>query len=379
MRRAAKDVTMTTVAHSFLRGALAATALLLLVGAPASATRLIPFQGRVTNGAGQPLADGNYRVTFAIYDEATGGEALYTESHTDVSIIGGQINVLLGSLVSLDDPNGDQDPADAVHFDDSLRPRYLGIKVGAETNQEMVPRQELIPSFHARVADTTIDGGVGTEQLADGAVTTPKIDPEVLIPAGAIMPYAGKTAPPGWVLCDGTQYDGTLPEFARLFDAVGLTFGGSGNMFQVPDLRGQFLRGLDPSGTIDPNGANRTLGSTQGFATIGLQGGGSTDVAGNHYHPQRYTYGPYADLNSGNAGQQGVSRTGSNDNVYLNRAITSGENQGPYTFEDGPNVGGGYPAGAHAHGVTVSVAPPPGATSTEVRPKNVAVNYICKL
>ncbi len=371
---------MTTAPKSFLRSAGMVLTLLLLVGAPASATRLIPFQGRVTNGAGQPLTDGNYRVTFAIYDEATGGEALYTESHTDVSIIGGQINVLLGSLVSLDDPNGDQNPADAVHFDDALRPRYLGIKVGAETNQEMVPRHQLIPSFHARVADTTIDGGVGTEQLADGAVTIAKIDPEVLIPAGAIMPYAGSTAPPGWVLCDGTQYDGTLPEFTRLFDAVGLTFGGSGNMFNVPDLRGQFLRGLDPSGTIDPNGASRTLGSMQGFATIGLAGGGSTDVAGTHYHPQRYVYGPYAELNNGNAAaQQGIPRTGSNNNVFLNRAITSGESSGPYTFEDGPNVGGGYAAGAHAHGVTVSVAPPPSATSTEVRPKNVAVNYICKL
>jgi hypothetical protein len=63
----------------------------------------------------------------------------------------------------------------------------------------------------------------------------------------------------------------------------------------------------------------------------------------------------------------------------LNRAQTSGENVTPFTFEDGPNIGGGYPAGAHQHGVSVSVAPPAGASSTEVRPKNVAVNYICKL
>jgi microcystin-dependent protein len=339
---------------------------LLLCGAPALAQspRLIPFQGRVTDGAGQPL-QGVYRVTFVIYDEATGGEALFTETHADVRVIAGQINVLLGSLVSLDDPNGDQNTADAVSFDGALRPRFLGIKVGAGTNQEMVPRHQLVPSFHARTADTTVAGGVDTEQLADGAVTIKKIDPTVLIPAGAIMPYAGSTAPPGWVLCDGTEYDGTLPEFVALYDAIGTSFGaGSGaNLFKVPDLRGQFLRGLDPSGTVDPDGASRTVGSTQGTAIVPLSGQvvpstTSTSVNGEHSH--RIT-------------NSNFNNQGSVDNLAFD--ITRRFNS---------NVQFSFPDGAHQHSVAipaspVNISPTLGATSTETRPKNVAVNYICKL
>jgi microcystin-dependent protein len=358
---------MKRTSRSIHRIALGALAIFLLA-APASANRLIPFQGRVTDGAGQPL-EGVFRVTFTIYDEPTGGNDLFAETHENVSVIGGQINVLLGSLVSLDDPNGDQNPADAVQFNEALKPRFLGIKIGAAGNQEMVPRHQLVPSFHARIADiagTTADGGVGTDQIADGSVTFQKLSAdalEAIIPPGSIMPYGGTTAPPGWVLCDGSPYDRSDPQFAKLFDAIGESFGGTEPLFNVPDLRGQFLRGLDPSGTVDPDGASRTLGSAQGTAIVGLSGQVVpttvfTSVDGQHDHR----------IPNSNFNNQGTV----NDFAF------------DLNIRSNSNVQFSFSSGAHQHSVgipasPVNISPTSGATSTETRPKNVAVNYIIKL
>jgi microcystin-dependent protein len=55
-------------------------------------------------------------------------------------------------------------------------------------------------------------------------------------PAGVIAAFAGSTAPTGWLLCDGREYDRrTYPELARVF--------GNGFKFRVPDLRGRFVLG----------------------------------------------------------------------------------------------------------------------------------------
>ena len=77
--------------------------------------RLVPFQGRLTDTQGQPRT-GVFAVTFAIYDEPTGGEALWSERHGSVSVINGQINVLLGALTSLDDPDNNGNTSDAIGF-----------------------------------------------------------------------------------------------------------------------------------------------------------------------------------------------------------------------------------------------------------------------
>lgn len=354
------------------------TALVLLVlGAPmpVSAERLIPFQGRLTDGQGTPL-EGVFRVTFAIYDEPTGGTPLnsWVETHDDVSIIAGQINVLLGSIASLDDPDGNGSMDDAITFDGDTMPRYLGIKVGEDGNQEMVPRHQLVPSFHARLADTTVDGGVNTDQLADRAVTIEKIDPGVIqsiIPPGSILPYVGSEAPEGWVMCDGAEFDGTDPRFEPLFEAIGNTFGGTAPLFNVPDLRGRFLRGVDAGAGVDPDAAERTggdaVGSTQGSAIVDLSGNVAaqsvpTTVNGEHIHRENPNFNP--DDTPGTP-------------TALAGDLTTRFTTTPF-FTD--------PAGDHQHTVnipasSVTVGPTAGAafTSTEVRPANVAVNYICKL
>lgn len=79
-------------------------------------------------------------------------------------------------------------------------------------------------------------------------------------PPGAIISYAGATPPSGYLLCNGQAVSRVT--YAALFSNIGTTYGaGDGSTtFNVPDLRGEFLRGLDGGRGVD---AGRTLGSAQ--------------------------------------------------------------------------------------------------------------------
>jgi microcystin-dependent protein len=69
------------------------------------------------------------------------------------------------------------------------------------------------------------------------------------MPAGAITAFAGTTVPAGWLLCDGSAVSRT--NYARLFAAVGTTWGSGDGMtsFNLPDMRGMFLRGAGTHAT----------------------------------------------------------------------------------------------------------------------------------
>jgi hypothetical protein len=72
-------------------------------------------------------------------------------------------------------------------------------------------------------------------------------------PVGTIAAYMGNTAPPGWLPCNGDPVDDKYGILKSML------FGG-----RTPDLRGMFLRGLDPSGKIDIDGqGTRALGSQE--------------------------------------------------------------------------------------------------------------------
>jgi microcystin-dependent protein len=59
------------------------------------------------------------------------------------------------------------------------------------------------------------------------------------VPAGVVNPFAGPTAPAGWLICDGAEV--SRAEYPALFGAIGATWGaGNGSTtFRVPDLRGR--------------------------------------------------------------------------------------------------------------------------------------------
>jgi hypothetical protein len=86
----------------------------------------INYQGYLTDGAGKAI-DGNIDMTFRLYNVATGGSALWTETQTSVPIEGGLFNVMLGS----------SNPIPGSVWDNTAV--YLGIQVGSDA--EMAPRE----------------------------------------------------------------------------------------------------------------------------------------------------------------------------------------------------------------------------------------------
>ena len=83
-------------------------------------------------------------------------------------------------------------------------------------------------------------------------------------PTGVTLPFAGRYAPDGYLLCDGRAVRRDV--YSRLFGVIGTTYGSGDGMwtFNIPDYRGRVPVGFSP-------------GETE-FATLGQAGG--ADVAG---------------------------------------------------------------------------------------------------
>jgi len=114
------------------------------------------------------------------------------------------------------------------------------------------------PVLSAPVANYAVKSGAATTaNYATSAGTAS-------FPAGMIIAFAGDTSkiPAGWLLCDGRAV--SRATYQILLDAIGLNWGRGNNTstFNLPDLRGQFLRGADLKAGIDPDTATRTVKNT---------------------------------------------------------------------------------------------------------------------
>ena len=121
-------------------------------------------------------------------------------------------------------------------------------------------------------AATSNDTSVATTEFVRHAVDSS-------LPSGAVMYFAMQAAPLGWLKADGSAVSRT--QYPALFAAIGTTFGvGDGRTtFNLPDLRGEFVRGWDGGRNIDPG---RAFGSAQGDAIRNITG--SIDTGSNNGH-----------------------------------------------------------------------------------------------
>lgn len=188
---------------------------------------------------------------------------------------------------------------------------------------------------------------------------TTQVD-ESAVPVGTIVAFGGPESqiPDGWLHCNGKPYDAS--SYPKLAEVLAKSWGGnsSGTRFNVPDLRGQFLRGWDENADVDPDKLARTsknggksgnnVGSYQEDATSlpNQEFRGNTNSTGQHQHT----------IGASQTGTTGIHRE-LDDNVF----------QG--THWDYKTSA----AGEHSHSVTIT-----NGGDAETRPTNACVLYIIK-
>lgn len=102
------------------------------------------------------------------------------------------------------------------------------------------------------------------------------VDDFVPVAAGLIYPYAGSTAPTGYLMCDGAAVSRTT--YADLFEAIGTTYGaGDGSTtFNVPDLRGRVPLGSSSTHALGSTGGSETVTLTKDQSGLPKHGHGFT-------------------------------------------------------------------------------------------------------
>lgn len=161
------------------------------------------------------------------------------------------------------------------------------------------------------------------------------------VPAGSVMAFARTTPPTGWLRANGAAVSRST--YAGLYTAIGTAFGaGDGSTtFNLPDLRGEFIRGLDDGRGVD---AGRVLGAAQAALLGSHSHTGTTSATGDHTHPL------------------GIYVTGSGNN-----GTTAAYSSGSFT----PMTSGA--GGAHSHTFTTD-----SSGGAETRPRNQALLFCIK-
>jgi len=160
-------------------------------------------------------------------------------------------------------------------------------------------------------------------------------------PTGSVTMFASGNIPTGWLRCNGQAVSRTT--YSALFTIIGTLWGeGDGaTTFNLPDLRGEFVRGFDEGRGVDPGRIFATVQQDQIEAHTHT---GETNVDGTHGHDLQLWFGSGGTHNTGGGSLFG-----------------------------GSAPAGDVTGGAHKHAFTT------GSTGgTETRPRNVTMIYIIK-
>jgi hypothetical protein len=201
------------------------------------------------DNAGALVPDGNYSLTFKLYNVAAGGSALWTETQSPVAVSRGGFSVILGSVV----------PLSGLAFD---VPYWLGITVGAGT--EMTPRVALASSPYGLSLRLPFAGAVSS---ASPALAITNTGAGAAISADPLL-TVGTTSRNGEVRVYGNG----------MFGAHIYNHSGSGGSLYLNDEAGNYTHVMEPD-INDSGGWFRVSGgSSGGFYVDGNNGSGSPSV-----------------------------------------------------------------------------------------------------
>jgi len=202
--------------------------------AQADVPHLINYQGRLTDAADQPLT-GSHSITFRIYDAEGGGNLLWGETHSSVTVTDGIFEVMLGGVTALD-----------LSFDKQY---YLGIQVG--NDPEMTPRQKIASVGYAYKAEKA--GNANNADTVDGIHASTIPMPNELIALNSngklslsTMPF--KAYDSGWfAVSDNRSYTkehnlGTIKVVWQLLFATDSN-GSNCQVVTIPQEQGSHIRG----------------------------------------------------------------------------------------------------------------------------------------
>lgn len=221
------------------------------------------YQGAIVQADGKTPPDGFRAIEFRLYTEGsfenTNAAPIWGERQANVQVTDGRFSITLGAGAGIDD-NGDGEP-DVPHgkvteaFQNSIV--WLGIRV--PPSAEIPIRQQIVSAPYALAAHTAVRARNG---VRPGTIVMFAGDPEHL--------------PEGWLLCDGSSYSMSddNEKYKALFDAIRYAWGGTGDMFTVPDLRGRALVGEGqgvPNDATSPALTPRVRGELFGEETHALQ------------------------------------------------------------------------------------------------------------
>ncbi|MBM4372122.1 MAG: hypothetical protein FJ098_10740, partial [Deltaproteobacteria bacterium] len=210
-----------------IAGILGILAVLAGLPAPADAGWVpgqIAVQGDLENLAGEPIP-GPVHLIFALYPSLTAQEPVWWEIHSQVPLVQGSFDLLLGEVSPLDDP-----PLFEFHSE-----LWVGVTVNGAPELPRVPLVSVGYSFqaaHAATADALSQpagdlecpGCVGTGDLADGGVGFPDLAATGCVGGEVLKRNTGNT---GWECLPDADSD-SGGDITAVSAGAGLLGGGDG-------------------------------------------------------------------------------------------------------------------------------------------------------